>query len=132
MLLATAGITQARLSFILRAIPLAAFGGRGAEAVNRIIFGKQPVHPDAVKFMNAIMTHFKARVAALPLLSDDELRGLSMPLLLVVGAKDALYNSAATAARLESLAPNLKVMMLPEMGHVLYGLSGKIAPFLTA
>lgn len=131
-LLAPAGITTARLSFLLRALPLSLLGRRGGEAINRIVFGKQPIHPDAVAFMNVIMTHFKSRVGALPNFTDAELARLTMPTLLIVGEQDALYASAQTAARLQRLAPNLTVRVLPEMGHVLHGLGEEIAAFLVA
>jgi len=132
VLLAPAGITTARLSFLLRAIPLSLLGRCGGEAINRIVFGKQPIHPDAVAFMNVIMTHFKSRVGALPNFTDTELARLTMPTLLIAGAQDALMDSAKTAERLQKLAPNLTVQVLPEMGHVLHGLAGEIEMFLTA
>jgi pimeloyl-ACP methyl ester carboxylesterase len=79
--------------------------------------------------MNAIMTHFRPRIGALPLFSDAELSGLTMPVLLVAGEQDALYPSGKTAARLEKLLPDLSVILEPEMGHVLYGISEKVLPF---
>jgi pimeloyl-ACP methyl ester carboxylesterase len=132
VLLAPAGITTARLSFLLRALPLSLLGRRGGEAINRIVFGKQPIHPDAAAFMDVIMTHFKPRVGALPNFTDAELARLTMPTLLIAGAQDALYPSAKTAARLQAHASDLTVRMLPEMGHVLHGLAGEIETFLAA
>ena len=130
VLLAPAGVTTARASFLLKAIPLSLLGRRGGEAINRITFGKQPIHPDAVAYMNTIMTHFKPRIGALPNFTDEELARLAMPTLLVVGAQDAIYPSEKTAARLEGLLPNLTVRTLPEMGHVLHGVTGEVAGFL--
>ena len=130
VLLAPAGVTTARASFLLKAIPLSLLGRRGGAAINRITFGKQPIHPDAVAYMNTIMTHFKPRIGALPNFSDEELMRLAMPTLLIVGAQDAIYPSEKTAARLESLLPNLTVRMLPGMGHVLHGVTGEVAGFL--
>lgn len=130
VLLAPAGVTTARASFLLRVIPLSLLGRRGAEAINRITFGKQPIHPDAVAYMNTIMTHFKPRIGALPNFTDDELAQLVMPTLLIVGEEDAIYPSEKTAARLQGLVPNLSVHMLPGMGHVLHGVTGEAAGFL--
>ena len=132
VLLAPAGITTARPSFLLRAIPLSLLGRQGGEAINRIVFGKQPIHPDAVAFMDLIMAHFKPRVGALPNFSDAELARLAMPTLLIVGEEDALYPSDKTAARLQAHAPNLTVHLLPETGHVLHGLAEEIETFLIA
>jgi pimeloyl-ACP methyl ester carboxylesterase len=132
VLLVAAGIMPALPSFMLRAIPLAFMGRRGAEAVNRIVFGGQPIHPDAVKYMEAIMTNFRPRIGNLPLFSDAELRQLDMPVLLMAGARDALYPSEKTAARLSRLVPQAKVILEPEMGHVLFGVTDRVLPFLTA
>lgn len=132
VLLAPAGVTAVRASFLLRAIPLSLLGRREGEAINRITFGNQPIHPAAVAYMNLIMTHFRPRIGALPNFADAELARLTMPTLLIVGAQDALYPSAKTATRLERLVPNLTVHVLPEMGHVLHGLSEEIVPFLAA
>jgi pimeloyl-ACP methyl ester carboxylesterase len=55
----------------------------------------------ATDYMNLIFTHFHSRMDALPLLTDAELRGLTMPVLLLAGARDAVFDSAQTAARLE-------------------------------
>jgi pimeloyl-ACP methyl ester carboxylesterase len=130
VLLAPGGVVPVRASFLLRAIPLTLFGRRGAEAINRITFGKQPIHPDAVAYMNVIMTHFKPRVGALPNFSDAELEKLCMPTLLIVGAQDALFPPDKLAARLQKTAPNVTVRMLPEMGHVLHGVTGDVLAFL--
>ncbi len=91
VLLAPSGIVPMRTSFLLRAMGLSLLGRRGGEAINRITFGNQPIHPDAVAYMNVIMTHFKPRIGALPEFTDAELARLSMPVLLIAGAQDALF-----------------------------------------
>jgi pimeloyl-ACP methyl ester carboxylesterase len=132
VLLAPAGVTTARLSFLLRALPLTLLGRRGGEAVNRIVMGKDPLAPEAAEYMNLIMTHFKPRVGALPNFTDAELQRLDMPTLLIVGAEDALYPSLQTAARLQDLMPHLTANVVPETGHILHGHSDEIAAFLTS
>jgi pimeloyl-ACP methyl ester carboxylesterase len=129
-LLTPAGITPARLSFMLRAIPLTMLGKRGAEASNRIVFGRQSIHPDVLKYMNAIMTHFRPRISNLPLFTDAELRRLAMPVFLMVGEQDALYPSPRIAERLQRLLPDMHLIMDPRMGHVLFGVADRVLPFL--
>jgi pimeloyl-ACP methyl ester carboxylesterase len=129
-LLAPGGVAPTRLSFVLRAIPLSLLGRRGAEAVNRITFGDTPVHPDAVAFMDVIMKHFKPRVDPEVLFSDEELRRLDMPVLLMAGLRDALRPAEKTAARLQALLPRCEACLLPDAGHVLVGLAPRITPFL--
>jgi len=132
VLLAPGGVVAARLSFILRSISLSMLGRRGAAALNRIIFRGHPVHPGALAFMNLIMTHFRARIGALPIFTDEELKRLTMPTLLVAGARDAILPSAKIAARLKALAPHATVRLLPEAGHALVNLTAEIIPFLSA
>jgi pimeloyl-ACP methyl ester carboxylesterase len=130
VLLAPAGVVNARTSFLLRALPLTLLGRRGGEAINRIVIGKQAVHPDAVAFMNVIMAHFKPRVGVLPNFSDDELRRLEMPTLLIVGAQDTLYAAESVAARLQRLAPQITVHVLEGVGHVVHGETSQVCEFL--
>ncbi len=130
VLLAPGGVAQVRMSFLLRAIPLSFLGRWGGEVISRITMGEQPVHPDAVAYMNAIMTHFRPRIGAPRLFTGEELKRLTMPVLLVVGARDALFPSAKTVARLETLLPQLVARILPDVGHMLHGMAGEMVPFL--
>jgi pimeloyl-ACP methyl ester carboxylesterase len=130
VLLAPGGVTMPRPSFLLRAIPLTFFGQRGAEALNRVVTGDVPMDPDALAYMNVIMTHYKPRVGSSPTFTDDELRRLTMPVLLIVGARDTLLPSEKTVARLGAVLPNLTTIMLPDQGHVLHAHAGAMVEFL--
>jgi pimeloyl-ACP methyl ester carboxylesterase len=132
VLLAPSGIMPTRPSFILKAVILSMFGRWGAERINRIVFGKQPIHPEAVKFMDAIMTHFKARIDKEYLFSDDELKRLNMPILLVGGTEDAIIPMESVILRTQKIVPQLKSMLIPNMGHALVNLSEQIISFLSA
>jgi pimeloyl-ACP methyl ester carboxylesterase len=129
-LIATAGIVPAKTSFILRAILLSIFGKRGAEAINRITFGKEPISEEAVSYMNMIMTNFKPRIGNMEMFSDRELKMLTMPVLLLGGKLDAIQNNVKTAERLNSLLPALTVNIFQDKGHVLINTSEIILPFL--
>ena len=130
VLLAPGGILQPKASFLLKAIPLSFFGRWGAERINRITFGKEPISEEAVEIMNAIMTHFNARIEPQPLYTDDELARLTMPVLMIGGAQDALLPTKKIAARLEDHLPQVTTLILPDKGHVLVNLAERIAPFL--
>ena len=130
VLLAPGGIAPVRPSFLVRAIPLSLLGRPGAEAINRIVLGGQAIDPDALSFMNLILTNFRARIGKEYLFSDEELRRLTMPVLLICGSRDAVRPSAQTAARLGALLPHLTSIMLPEAGHALVNLAPEIVPFL--
>jgi pimeloyl-ACP methyl ester carboxylesterase len=132
VLLAPGGIMPARSSFILKAILLSMLGRWGAERINRIVFGKQTIHPEAVKFMDAILTHFKARIGKEYLFSDDELKYLNMPTLLIGGMEDALIPMESVIPRMQKLVPQLKAVLIPDMGHALINMAERVIPFLTA
>jgi pimeloyl-ACP methyl ester carboxylesterase len=53
-----------------------------------------------------------------------------MPVLAILGAKDAMLDSAGTRAALERNAPNLDLRWLPAAGHMLTGHAATIAGFL--
>lgn len=130
VLLAPGGVVPARASFLLRAIPLSFLGRWGAEKLNRIVFGRQPMDAEAIQIMDAILTYFKPRIEKQPIFTDEELLRLKMPTLLVAGEQDALIDPVKTAQRLRALLPDLQVKLLPDTGHVLHHLAEEITPFL--
>ena len=132
VLLTPGGVVPTRSSFILSAVMLSVLGRWGAQRINRMVCGKQPIHPEAVKFMDAIYTHFNTRIEKEVLFSDAALQCLSMPVLFIGGAQDVLFDVDAAAQRMQKLVPQLQGMIIPEMGHALINLSGHIMPFLTA
>jgi pimeloyl-ACP methyl ester carboxylesterase len=119
-LLCPGGVTPPRLSWILRAIPLSLLGSWGAGRLKRIIFGDEPIPPEVDEFMALVQAHFKPRFDPQPGFSDEELRRLDMPVLLLAGARDAVFDSEKTAARLRRCLPRLTAVVLPDAGHVLY------------
>jgi pimeloyl-ACP methyl ester carboxylesterase len=132
VLLTPGGVVPTRSSFILSAVVLSMLGRWGAQRINRMVCGKQQIHPEAVKFMDAIYTHFNPRIEKEHLFSDEALKYLNMPVLFIGGAQDVLFNINAAAERMQKLVPRLKVVILPDMGHVLINLSEQIMPFLIA
>jgi pimeloyl-ACP methyl ester carboxylesterase len=129
-LLAPGGVANARASFILRAVLVSLLGKRGAESTTRKVLEGAELPAEARSFMGLIAAHFRPRVEGLPLLTDAELARLSMPVLLVAGARDAIYPSTKVGARLQRLVPRVEVRLLESAGHVLLGLAPEIAEFL--
>jgi pimeloyl-ACP methyl ester carboxylesterase len=130
VLLSPGGVIAEKASFLIKAIFFSFMGKRGAEAINRLTFGKQPIDPTAVKYMNLIMTHFRARISKVNNFTDEDLRKLTMPVLLIGGQQDAIRDVEKIAQRLARSLPALTVKMYPEMGHVLVNLNKDILPFL--
>jgi pimeloyl-ACP methyl ester carboxylesterase len=129
-LLTPAGVTQNKTGFLLRAIFFSILGKKGAEMLNSYVFGKEPVHPEVMSFMNAIMTHFKPRIGSMAMFTDKELARLTMPVLLLGGARDSIRNVENISVRLRKYCPKLKTLIFPKKGHVLMNVAENVIPFL--
>ena len=134
-LLCPAGIGRQK-NLLLKAAPLLLLGPWGARRMREMVMG--PVRgepPPAARPLGALMgligRSIRPRVVKIPRLSDRELERLTAPLLVIVGGKDVLLDSADTRRRLETWAPQAQVVFLPEARHFILGQSGKILEFLS-
>ena len=132
VLLCPGGVVPDRLSFVLRVIPLSFMGKWGIKRILRLVFGNVPVPKEAEEFMTLSMTHFKSRLGVLPLFTDEKLQRLTMPVLVLMGAQDALRDAEKIVARLQGLVPQLDVHIIPDAGHALLDMTLDIIPFLAA
>jgi pimeloyl-ACP methyl ester carboxylesterase len=130
VLLAPGGVKPARMSFLLKTMFYSLFSRRSAEKINRFVLGKDAIHPEAVKFMNAMMTHFKPRIGKEYIFSDKELKRLNMPVLLLGGTEDVICATERIAERLQKLVPNLEATLIQGMGHALVNMNERVLPFL--
>lgn len=124
--------TQFHLPTILPLLLLGSWGRRKAKAM---MLGAAPAAQSGAAqavagFMALISTHFKQNLAKLARFSDAALQTLAMPILVILGAKDAMLDSAETLQRLQAAIPNLEVKWLPDAGHVLAGQTRVIDEYL--
>lgn len=131
-LICPGGIVPDKLSFLLWVIPLSLMGRWGARRMVRLLYGRQPIPAGVEEIMMTVTRHFKARMGILPIFTDDELRRLTMPALLVGGALDALRDIVKIGERLRPLLPDLAITILPDAGHVVLNSVDVMAPFLLA
>lgn len=135
-LLAPAGIGRQK-NLLLKAAPLLLLGAWGKRRIARMVFGppRAEIPPAArplIELMEAVGEAARPRVVRIPRLSDDELAALTMPILAVAGAKDALLASGETRDRLHRFAPHADVRYQPEGYHFLPDQTATIAAFLEA
>lgn len=130
VLLAPAGIAPARPSFFLKSIFYSMLGSKGRDQINRLVMGNQIMDPEVIKFMNTIMSNFHARMEKEYIFTDNELKQLTMPTLLIGGTEDAIVPVEKVIPRMQKLLPQLTAELIPGMSHALVNLSGKIIPFL--
>ncbi len=61
---------------------------------------------------------FKFKMPIHPtVLSDDELHGISIPTLFLVGENEVIYSAHEAIGRLNSVAPQIKTEIIPDAGH---------------
>ena len=80
--------------------------------------------------MTAIFKHVRPRTEVAPIYSDNELKSLPMPVLVVVGAKDVTIDTLVVQKRALDLIPKVAVHCLDEAGHYLGNQANFIDNFL--
>ncbi|PRY34791.1 alpha/beta fold hydrolase [Umezawaea tangerina] len=127
VLLGPSGIGRRKVGWLLRALPFFALGQWGRRRIVRIVAGA-----DVGEYREVVAStfrHFKPRVE-FPVFDDAVLRGLEMPMLVVVGGRDAMLDSRGTARRLAATAPHADVRVLPAAGHFIPGQADAVLDFL--
>jgi pimeloyl-ACP methyl ester carboxylesterase len=135
-LLCPGGVGKHR-NVLLWAAPLLMLGGWGRRKFMRIVGAPQP-SVEASPAMQAfagfqadIHKHFRVRRERLPRFSDAALGRLTMPLLTILGGRDAFIDSAGTRERLATNVPQADIRWLPEASHFLIGHTAEIDAFLS-
>jgi pimeloyl-ACP methyl ester carboxylesterase len=129
--LSPSGVGRQRRSFIVKAVALSVLGRWGKRKLWRLVAGSGGhLNADAVQLLSLIGKHFRRRLDAVPLLSDEQLRDLTMPALVIAGGRDVLLDSYDTQARLGRHAPTVTVRLLPDAPHVLPVAAGELISFL--
>jgi len=135
VVLCPSGVGRQKKSFLFKAIPLLLLGRWGRRKAMEMVAGKPPADPSPASryfaaFVSLIFTHFRPRRGTVPVFSDDALTRLTMPVMLIVGGRDVLLDSAESKRRLEQSAPHVTVRFLPDAGHILHGQAAPILEFL--
>jgi pimeloyl-ACP methyl ester carboxylesterase len=85
---------------------------------------------DVGAFALLIALHFRPRTEPVPTFSGDALRQLAVPVMAVVGGRDAMLDSHATQRRLTAAVPLATVHLLPQAGRLLPDQTQPILEFL--
>ena len=134
VVLCPGGIVRAK-NILLKVFPFLLLGKWGARKVREMILGRTPAnlskaHQAFADFIALIFRHLRPRTARHPILSDDQLRRLTMPVMVILGGKDVIFDSAAIQQRLERALPHALIRYLPEAGHFIPGQTAPIVDFL--
>ena len=129
------GIGRQKVGIVFITLLSRMFGGWAKRKLMERILGRAPVDPTPpvkafIDFMALIRRHFRPRMVKMPVFSDSALRNLSAPVLVIVGGRDVLLDSAGTKRRLEQNAPRAQVVYLPDAGHLIHGQWERVREFL--
>lgn len=127
-LLAPGGVVQPRPGFVARGIICSMLGRRGSAALVRIM-GDEGMPQVAIDYMTLIFTHFRSRMDPQPLLTDGQLGGLSMPVLLIAGGRDTIFDGEKIVERVKRLIEKAEIRLLPTTGHALIHVASLASPF---
>ncbi|MGP3965503.1 alpha/beta fold hydrolase [Nonomuraea sp. 3N208] len=140
-LLCPSGIGRQRWLPLLGALPLMLLGDRGLRRAMRRLLGPaadglaanasaSDGGGDLGAFSLLIQKSFRPRRGKVPVFGEDALRGLAVPVLAIVGGRDALLDSQDTRRRLQRSVPHAEVRLLPDAGHLLPAHTREIMDFL--
>ncbi|MDN5916812.1 MAG: alpha/beta hydrolase [Pseudonocardia sp.] len=131
------GLGPPKKGYLLKAVLLSPFGRWGRRRVvagmlGPGLAGMGPAGADAVvEQVQLVSANFRYRPGDLPVFDDDALRRLTMPVHVLVGEADVMWDAAVTKQRLEALAPRATVQMLPGVGHLVPARTAADLEFLT-
>lgn len=131
------GVGRQRIGFLFKVVPLLLLGRPGRRAALRIALGgapggapASPAEDAMADYLTLIFASFRPRRETLPQLGDEALARLTMPVLAVLGARDAMLDSADTARRLARAVPHAEVVVLPGVGHLIRDQTKRVLDFL--
>lgn len=130
-LLCPGGLGRQTYGWVLPSLLLKPFGRWGSRRTLKLVAGLDwRVAPEEAAYVGLVFKHFLPRRDKLPVFTDDELARLTMPVQVTVGAHDAMFDSAETAARVRAAIPDAEVRLLPDAAHTIPGQAGQVLEFL--
>jgi pimeloyl-ACP methyl ester carboxylesterase len=122
------GIGRQRYGVVLASLFLVLLGERGRRAALRLALGPVPgpgvaaarvASSDVLaEYALLIQRSYRPRRDRLPVFTDEHLRHLDVPLLVVAGARDRMLDAHDTARRLRHVRPDATVVLHPDAGHL--------------
>ncbi|MFV2197834.1 alpha/beta fold hydrolase [Nocardiopsis sp. LOL_012] len=133
-LLCPAGIgRQTTAKWLPRFLVWRLFGRRGLRRSAAHVAGLgAPEHREALDFTVEVFSCFRPRTERLPVFSDRELAGLSVPVQVLVGERDAMIDPRETLRRVRAHFPDAEAVLLPGVGHAVLGQTEAVGRFLRA
>ena len=130
-LLCPGGVGRQKIGFLLTVLLYKPFGQWGTRRSIKAVAGVDArATPEIAEYLTLMFTHFLPRRDRLPVFPDEALRRLTMPVLAIVGGRDAMFDSHDTAERVNRTVPHADVVVLPDVAHAVIGQTRRILDFL--
>ena len=97
--------------------------------LNSLVAGEQRMPQAVLDFINLILANYNP-IESLPILTDEQLRQLTMPVLFLGGDQDVIIDAEKSAQRLLILVPRAEIHIIPNCGHAVFNALDFIIPFL--
>ncbi len=113
------GLAPLSLKFLLHMAPVILFPNE-SNILSLVRFSTSPELPldeRLVERIRLIFKHYRSNRSRVPDFTDDELRRISAPTLVLWGEYEAAYNVAKATQRAARLIPNACVEVIPNAGH---------------
>ncbi|MEU1953421.1 alpha/beta fold hydrolase [Nocardia rhamnosiphila] len=127
---APGGIGRQRYGAVLAALALMPFGDRGARQALRFALGPGSTPDPVIDYMQLLQRNYRPRRDTLPVFSDEDLKAITAPLFVALGARDRMLDSQDTTARLTRLQPAASIHLLASAGHGLLDGGEELNTFL--
>lgn len=132
VLMATAGVVQVKAKTIFWIMITSFLGSWGFKKLNKLVYNNLEIEEKVLEFASLIKKYYKPRTDVLPILQDDSLQKIKVPIFYIGGENDCFYDSQKTASRLNSNLENVYCVVLEKTGHVLINQVDKILQFLNS
>jgi pimeloyl-ACP methyl ester carboxylesterase len=129
VLICPGGVGRQKIGWVFKTLA-ARLVGRGGRRQSAMTLTGLRGESEVLDGIVLTFTHFNPRREKLPVFPDDALRGLRMPVLVIVGGRDAMFDSRQTARRIQKRVPQSTVKLLPDVGHAIFGQAATIDEFL--
>ncbi|MFC4128341.1 alpha/beta fold hydrolase [Nocardia rhizosphaerae] len=134
VLLCPGGLGRLRYGWLVRSVLARLVGTHSVREQARTVLGlgDDPAAEDILDEVELVFTHFSARSGTLPRFGAERLQEVDIPVLTIVGERDALFDAAQTAALARAGFRRGEVRLLPGIGHAVLGHTAAVREFVRA
>ena len=119
-----------RTAALLKTVRFSMQRQKGAGRMKRMIFGRGEILPEVSRFFDLLQQHYVPRFGSPPALSDEQLKLIACPVLMMAGGEDAFFNALKAGARLRKMLPRSEIHIENGGEHGITEYGGRIACFL--